>query len=145
MKKLFFIIPLVISLSIMGCSTTAEQEIGHQIGDSIEQGQLIIKDVHVEEFAALIEKGEGQIVDVRTPEEWLSGIISGAIKINFYAKDFQDQITKLDKEKPVFVYCKIGGRSAQAAKQMQDAGFKQVYNLLGGITAWDDAQKELSH
>jgi len=146
MKKLFFIIPLTLSISMMGCSTDTNQEENQEISnheiDLVEQVKTI-EDVNVEKFAALIEKGEGQVLDVRTPEEWQSGVIKGAIKINFYDSNFKEQIGKLDKKRPVFVYCKAGGRSAGAAKQLQESGFNEVYNLLGGITAWDAANKEL--
>ncbi|MCO6499413.1 MAG: rhodanese-like domain-containing protein [Vicingus serpentipes] len=147
MKEIFFIILLAGSISIMGCSNTNKQKDTEHTtsisNNSPKQIDAKIENVDVEKFAALIEKGEGQVLDVRTPEEWSSGIIKGAIKINFYDQDFKSQISKLDKQKPVYVYCKAGGRSSEAAKQLQAEGFLQVYNLLGGITAWSAADKEL--
>jgi len=79
---------------------------------------------------------------VRTPDEWASGTIKGATKMNFFDKDFNAQLEKLDKTKPVYVYCKSGGRSGKATKQMKKMGFTAVYNLVGGIGAWDAAGKE---
>ncbi len=79
------------------------------------------------------------VLDVRTAQETATGIIPGAIEIDFLAPDFSRQLTKLDKTKPVFVYCAVGGRSAKAMQQMQQAGFKTVYNLTGGLGAWHQA------
>ena len=62
---------------------------------------------------------------------------------NFYDADFKAQLEKLDKNKPVYVYCKVGGRSGQAAAQMQAMGFTAVYNLTGGMNAWNGAGKEV--
>ena len=78
-----------------------------------------------------------QIVDVRTPQEYQSGYIADAKNINVYDADFKTQIAKLDKTKPVFVYCKAGGRSADAAKKFVELGFTQVYDLQGGMMGWE--------
>lgn len=77
-----------------------------------------------------------QIIDVRTPQEYNTGYIAGARNINFYDKDFKAQLESLDKTQPVFVYCKVGGRSAQAAKQLQESGFTKIYDLEGGMLSW---------
>lgn len=83
-----------------------------------------------------------QILDVRTPEEWSEGYIKGAKLVTYPAEDFTEKATKaLDPEKPVLVYCRSGGRSAKAAKLLLDAGFKDVRDLAGGITAWEEAGK----
>ncbi len=99
----------------------------------------IAENVNVEEFAKHIEGA--QLLDVRTPGEWNEGIIEGAIMANFYEADFEKALQKLDKDKPVAVYCKSGGRSGQAMEQMNKLGFKEVYNLKGGIGAWNSADK----
>lgn len=99
----------------------------------------IAENVNVETFEKHITSA--QVVDVRTPQEWNKGIIEGAVKANFYEKDFKVQLEKLDKEKPVAVYCAVGGRSGQAMSMMQEMGFKEVYNLKGGMDAWKGAEK----
>lgn len=76
------------------------------------------------------------IVDVRTPEEFAKGHLKNAKNININGNDFSQQISKLDKSKPVFVYCLSGARSAYAANLMRNSGFKEVYELLGGIIKW---------
>ncbi len=140
MKRIFLIISIGLSLSASSCSNNTEQ--GKQIQQN-EQGKTIIsKDVNVAEFTELITEGRGQVLDVRTPEEWSSGVIKGATKMNFFDNDFNTQLEKLDKNKPVYVYCKSGGRSGKATKQMKKMGFTAVYNLVGGIGAWDAAGME---
>ncbi|MCF8465708.1 MAG: rhodanese-like domain-containing protein [Flavobacteriales bacterium] len=108
-------------------------------GQSKSEGGSIAENVNVEQFASHIEGA--QLLDVRTPEEWNAGIIEGATMANFYDADFDANLAKLDKEKPVAVYCKSGGRSGQAMAKMQELGFKEVYNLNGGIGAWQGADK----
>jgi rhodanese-related sulfurtransferase len=99
----------------------------------------IAENVNVEEFAKHAETA--QVVDVRTPGEWSEGIMEGAIMFDFYEDDFQKNLESLDKEKPVAVYCKVGGRSGQAMSKLKDLGFKEVYNLDGGMDAWKSAGK----
>lgn len=82
-----------------------------------------------------------QVVDVRTPEEFATGNIPGAQLMNIFDDDFKSQLGKLDKDKPVFVYCKGGGRSAEAAGIMKEMGFKTVYDLKGGMMSWTNAGK----
>ena len=89
------------------------------------------------EFSEKIkELSTAPIVDVRTPEEFLSGHIQNAKNINWNGNDFDKQISNLDKSKPVFVYCLSGGRSSSAANQMRSEGFKEVYELNGGMMKW---------
>ena len=76
------------------------------------------------------------IVDVRTPEEFAKGYLQNAKNYDWNGNDFQKQISTLDKSKPVFVYCLSGGRSLSAANQMRSDGFKEVYELSGGIMKW---------
>ncbi|MFT3701377.1 MAG: thioredoxin domain-containing protein [Agriterribacter sp.] len=85
-----------------------------------------------------------QIIDVRTPEEFGTGYIAGAKNINFYDADFKTRINELDKTLPVFVYCKAGVRSAEAAKLMRQEGFTNVYELEGGMMSWEKNQLPVS-
>ncbi len=73
-----------------------------------------------------------QLLDVRTPDEWNQGKVSSSNCIDYNSSDFTTKVQKLDKNKPVFVYCAAGGRSAKASKILEQQGFKQIYNLSGG-------------
>ena len=77
------------------------------------------------------------ILDVRTEDECNDGIIPNAITIDIYkGQAFIYQIEALDKSKNYYVYCKAGGRSAQACNIMNQLGFETTYNLLGGMMEW---------
>ena len=141
MKNIFLLLSLGLSLVSVRCSNVETNEIEKGNEQASQNTKHINKDVNVTEFAELINTGEGQILDVRTPEEWAEGSIAGAKKMNFFDDTFNDQLSKLDKTKPVYVYCKSGGRSGKAAKKMDKMGFTKIYNLTGGITAWNDAGK----
>lgn len=84
------------------------------------------------------------LIDVRTPDEYNAGHLTNATLINIYDDTFKTQISKLDKTKPVFVYCKAGTRSAKAADALLQLGFTQVYDLEGGFIAWVGANKKIS-
>ena len=77
------------------------------------------------------------LIDVRTPAEYASGHVENSVNIDFRASNFKNLIGELDKNQDVYVYCKVGGRSAGAAKLMEDMGFKKIYDLKGGIIQWE--------
>lgn len=88
-------------------------------------------------FAEKITNNDSYVIDVRTPQEYASQHIGNAVNIDINNSNFESQISNLDQNKPVYVYCLSGGRSAKAAQKMSDLGFKEVYNLAGGITKWN--------
>ncbi len=87
-------------------------------------------------FKAKLAKKNIQLVDVRTPAEFTLGHIEGAANLNVNDAQFKDMAAKLDKRKPVAVYCKMGSRSAKAAGILAEMGFKTIYNLDGGYMGW---------
>jgi rhodanese-related sulfurtransferase len=77
------------------------------------------------------------ILDVRTPDECGEGIIPNAINIDIYkGQGFIYAVEELDKSKNYYVYCKAGGRSAQACQIMNELGFENTFNLEGGFMQW---------
>ncbi|WP_025764347.1 rhodanese-like domain-containing protein [Dyadobacter tibetensis] len=82
---------------------------------------------------------DAQLVDVRTPDEFKDGHLKQAMNIDFKSDDFEEHIKALDKDKPVFVYCLAGSRSAGAAKVLAENGFKNVYDMDGGYLKWTAA------
>lgn len=83
-----------------------------------------------------------QLVDVRTPSEFAIAHIKRASNINFTDDDFEDLAKKrLDKTKPVLLYCFSGKRSADAAAFLRTLGFKEVYDLNGGFAQWTASSK----
>lgn len=89
------------------------------------------------EFGAKIaENTAAVILDVRTPNEFSGGHLPKAINANVMGSDLTTKTAKLDKSKPLFVYCQSGGRSARACKMLSDMGFTDIYNMSGGISSW---------
>ncbi|WP_414696778.1 thioredoxin domain-containing protein [Paraflavisolibacter sp. H34] len=86
--------------------------------------------------------GEGiQLLDVRTLAEYNGGHLKNAFLADWTRPEaFRDRTGALDKSRPVYVYCLSGGRSRAAAAALREQGFTQVYNLVGGITAWKGAR-----
>ncbi len=91
----------------------------------------------------LKESKEAVLIDVRTPNEYAQSHLANALSIDIYANDFKSRVSKLDKTKPVFVYCKAGSRSGSAVDIMEDLGFKEIYDLKGGIISWQQANKPI--
>ncbi|MDY8134181.1 rhodanese-like domain-containing protein [Aquimarina sp. 2201CG5-10] len=92
--------------------------------------------ITVEEMDSLLDMGKVQLIDVRTPDEYSDGHIEGALNIDFRNENFEELISRVDKSKPVAVYCGRGGRSGKCSAYMQKAGFTKIYDLDGGITEW---------
>ncbi len=100
--------------------------------------QDVTKVLSVADFKIKLEKDTTvQLVDVRTPEEFKAGHIKNALNINYLDDNFETQIQKLDKNRPVLLYCKAGVRSEKAAIVMQKLGFTALYNLEGGYLKWN--------
>jgi rhodanese-related sulfurtransferase len=86
---------------------------------------------------------EKTVLDVRTVSEYNRGHLKSAVLVDYYQRDFSAHLTKLDKTKPVFVYCASGVRSNSAARELIKLGFKEVYDLNGGLSAWTRAGKPI--
>ena len=85
------------------------------------------------EFKTQTEGKAVQLIDVRTSEEFQEDHIEGALNIDFYSENFEDNFQNLDKEQPVYLYCRSGYRSNQSAIKLKAMGFKDIYDLEGGI------------
>ena len=92
------------------------------------------------EAFALIQKNKGHpqfvVLDVRTPEEFNTGHLEGAINVNFNGSAFKEEIGRLDREKTYLVYCRTGRRSEEAVRIMRDLGFKHLLQFEGDIVRW---------
>jgi len=146
MKTLKTIAVALISLSVLSCSSSknttsaeVEESISQSVDEAIsdlEDAPIVTENVNAEKFKTLIESGKGLLIDVRTPNEVAQGKIEGATNLDFYSSTFKDDLSKLDKSKAIYVYCRSGGRSGKAMSQMKELGFTEVYNLLGGYSKW---------
>lgn len=98
-----------------------------------------IKKVAPVEFSDAINQPGVIVLDVRTPEEFSAGHLPNAININLKGADFAGEVSKLDKNATVAVYCRSGNRSGVATEQMAELGFVDMYDMQGGILDWEAA------
>lgn len=98
-----------------------------------------MEDLTQEEWVSqLNEDSNAVILDVRTDAEVAEGIIANAIHLDiFKGQEFIDAVEALDKDKNYYVYCRSGNRSGQACAIMEQLGFNNAYNLVGGILEWE--------
>ncbi len=88
------------------------------------------------EYASAIQSSQIQVLDARTADEYKRGQLNNALQANWLNRaEFEDRTQHLDKNKPVYIYCLSGGRSAAAGSFLASKGYK-VINLEGGINAW---------
>ncbi len=128
MKKILVL--LISILSIIQLSSCSESE-------TIDSKSSKFEALTAKEYRKIIiETDSPQIIDVRTPQEFNSNKISGAVNINIYDSNFDAKIQELDKDRPVFLYCRSGSRSNKASNKLAEMGFTEVYDLKGGITSW---------
>jgi rhodanese-related sulfurtransferase len=120
-KKLIASIAALIFLA--GCSST---------------GSATTVNLNVSEFSQKITEPGVIILDVRTPEEFASGHIAGAVNIDFNSVEFENEITRLNPSETYAIYCRSGSRSGKAASIMHIAGFHDVSNLNGGVIDWSN-------
>ena len=96
----------------------------------------------------LIELNENNpnfvVLDVRTNEEFRQGHIENAQLIDYYSQDFAERLDALDKTQTYLIYCRSGNRSGNTLTLMRELGFKEVYNISGGIRAWISAGLNLA-
>lgn len=95
-------------------------------------------DLNQPDWVSQLEADENAVIlDVRTEDEWNDGYIPNAINIDIYkGQGFIYEVDQLDKSKNYYVYCKAGARSHQACSVMNQLGFENTFNLVGGFMNW---------
>lgn len=126
MKNLLLSIFATVVLTACGQTTAPDKK------QDTKTAPAVAKNVNASEAKDIMSKQGVQILDVRTQDETANGMIDGAVNCDFYSPDFMQKAGALDKNRPVVVYCAAGGRSAKAMKQLQEAGFKEIYNVSQG-------------
>jgi len=124
--KKYFLIFVAFAFVVNSCKQKQEGEFTNRV-------QL----VSPQEMKQFIDMNQVQLIDVRTPQEYESGHLTHSENLDFYDENFEAELDKLDKNVPVCIYCKSGGRSAKAAEILKKKGFKAVYKLDGGIMRWE--------
>lgn len=123
MNKNILIICTALAIFLLGCNNSNSQSSGGNI--------------NVADFAKKLEEHpEITLIDVRTPGEYDKGHLSNAVNIDWNSAEFAGKMESFDKEKPIMLYCLSGGRSGSAMIKLKEMGFKEVYNMEGGIMKW---------
>lgn len=104
------------------------------------QNQAVMS-ISVQEAQAWLAdpNAQWQLLDLRTPEEFATGHLENATLMNFYDADFRDRLLTMNRHQPTIIYCRSGNRSGQALEMMRELGFRNVYDMQGGIMAWQRA------
>ena len=95
-----------------------------------------VNQINSDELIEFIELNDAVLVDVRTEDEYNSGYIENSLNIDYFSNDFSVNADKLDKNTPIILYCRSGKRSSMSANKISKLGFKEIYNLQGGILEW---------
>ena len=136
MKKIFLILVIIILGAFQSCKNNSS--------DVATKGQIeLISPQQV--YDAVYSEDSVQLVDVRTPKEFKESHLIGAQNICVTSDDFSEKVKTLDKSKPVYVYCKKGVRSANAAKKLIKMGFTKIYDMNGGILLWEEKKLEVNN
>lgn len=94
-----------------------------------------IKSINQNEFIAKMQQADEDviIIDVRTKAEFDDFHFDGALNIDYYKSNFRAELNKLDKNKTYLIYCRSGNRTGDTLRIMRELGFKNVYDLNGGV------------
>jgi len=111
-----------------------------QEGIQIQEVEGTWEDIDASSFRQHMSDNGAVVVDVRTDGEVAQGMIPNAVQIEFNSAEFNSKFAELDKSSPILLYCAAGGRSGKSMQLLKDMGFNKVYNLEGGIGAWQAAE-----
>ena len=101
------------------------------------------KKISADEAEKLMKEKKVIVLDVRSPQEFAAGHISGSTNINVRSQDFAKRVSELDKNQTYIVHCARGVRSADACEKMKALQFKSLYDFSGGFDAWTKAGKKV--
>jgi rhodanese-related sulfurtransferase len=94
-------------------------------------------------FKKNIELENVILIDVRTFEEYSDGHIKGAVNVDYYKENFfNSYFENIDKNKPLYIYCKSGNRSRRTSDKFINQGFLKIYDLKDGYVSWSNNQKK---
>ncbi|TAH25892.1 MAG: thioredoxin [Cytophagales bacterium] len=114
---------IVIFIGLLGCSQPNNKKYNSELTAN--------------QFASALDSAKTfQLLDVRTPDEFQNGHIKSALNLNWNDSEFKNQVSKLNKSIPTYVYCLSGGRSASAAQFLRENKFDKVFELSGGMMSW---------
>ena len=131
------VVLLVAAVAAAGCSSDEATSPAGTGGPAEAAGYATV-DIQTAHDAVSSDQS-AQLLDVREPEEWAeTGVPVGAALIPLAEVESRAP-SELDADSPVYVICRSGNRSRTASETLVQLGFRQVYNVDGGVTAWLDA------
>ena len=90
-----------------------------------------------DDFKNQINNDNVLLFDIRTMDEFNSGHLKGSINIDFYEEKLFDKFfKKVNKSKPIYIYCRSGNRSKKSSEKLKNLGFVKVFDLEGGYKNW---------
>jgi len=114
---------------------------------TVSRWQLLkaqLNNLSAEEFAQMaVKHPEAVVIDVRTPGEYAGGTVLDAQNMDYLGEAFWDQFEQLPGDRPILVLCRTGRRSARVCTLLKNAGVTDVYNLEGGLSAWDNSHESV--
>ncbi|HUV83605.1 MAG TPA: rhodanese-like domain-containing protein [archaeon] len=129
MTKYLIIILLLLSTSALGCLTNVPEK---EAGESIKYINIPVSEAKIK-----VDSGEYFILDVRTQEEYDAEHIAGSVLIP--NEVLLNRLDEVPSDKPILVYCRTARRSSISSQDLIDNGYSKVYNMEGGIAAWQNA------
>ena len=102
-----------------------------------------VNEIDSDELTEFLQINDAILVDVRRDDEYINGHIENSINIDYMSDEFVTNTERLDKNKPIILYCRSGRRSYLSAIKLSKNGFKEVYNLEGGILSWIEVGNEV--
>jgi phage shock protein E len=139
MKPNKTVITLLFTLCVVTALDAADAKDEKKPSSADKKEAKAFKNVEVAEFEKLRADKKNVVLDVRTQKEFASGHIPGAINIDVNGADFTEKVAGLEKGKTYLVHCGAGVRSAKACDKMSQLAFPKLYNLEGGLKAWESA------
>ncbi len=136
MRKILLFVTVFALLILHSCNDSNRKETSTSDIELISAQQV---------HEAINNEDSLQLVDVRSQEEYKVSHLKGAQNICIDNDDFDKKVKSLDKNKPIYVYCKKGSQSAKAAEKLKKLGFTKVYDLDGGIRSWEEKKLELEN
>jgi len=140
MQKIFFLLILTILFSCKGqeskTEASEEKTIETKTEETTQESEPIIV-LDVNDYKTQVIGKDIQLIDVRTADEYKEGHIDDAINIDYFESDtFAEKFEQFNKDEPLYIYCRSGGRSGKSSKILIELGFSKVYDLKGGYLAW---------
>ena len=102
-----------------------------------QENKSVYEVLSYDDFKNQTSNNKTLLFDIRTMEEFNSGNLKGSVNIDFYEEELFDKFfNKVDKSKPIYIYCRSGNRSKKSSEKLKKLGFVKIYDLEGGYKNW---------